>query len=457
MKTREKQVQPWLLWYKKPAASWEEALPIGNGWLGGMVFGDVSKERVQLNEDTLWAGFPRDTNNYEALRYLKSARTYIAEGKYSEAESLVNSRMLGVNTEPYQPLGNLWIEHVGAKLSKTAEYRRELDLASGTALTSYAFGEGSMNREAFVSAVDDVMVVTYEASGDQLELIVSLDSLLPYQVEAEGKGLVLKGRCPAHVADNYKGDHPQPVIFEQGKGLSFQIQLLVQQEGGTSERTEDGRLYIKDATQVTLLLTAATDFVRYDQAPAGAAIASLRCQDRIEAAAAAGWRTLRERHTADHKLLFERMELDLGISSAAKLPTDERLAAYKAGGEDAQLEALYLQYGRYLLMASSRAGTQPANLQGIWNHQVQPPWNSNYTTNINTQMNYWPAEVCGLSECHQPLFDMIDELAESGGVQHVSIMERAAGQLTIMLICGGPLRQAAVTPAGPSGRLEELG
>lgn len=414
MKGNDKQEHAWKLWYGQPARKWEEALPIGNGRLGGMVFGDTRRERIQLNEDTLWAGFPRDTNNYEALRYLKAARASVADGRYAEAEKLINQKMLGVNTEPYQPLGNLWIEHAGAAGKETGSYRRELDLATGIAATEYGFGEATVKREAFVSAVDDVMVVTYEASGANLELLVSVDSLLPHHVETRADGLVLAGQCPTHVADNYHGDHPQPILFEEGRGISFGLQLQVLQEGGTVSAAADGRLQLTGARRVTLLLAAATDFVRYDTPPAGAALASARCTERMVAAEALGGKALRERHMAEHARLFGRVDLHLGISHAAKLPTDQRLIAYRSGGEDPHLEALYMQYGRYLLMASSRPGTQPANLQGIWNHQLQPPWNSNYTTNINAQMNYWHAEVCALSECHLPLFDMLGELAEAG-------------------------------------------
>ncbi|MGO4547319.1 glycoside hydrolase N-terminal domain-containing protein [Paenibacillus sp. 2TAB23] len=406
--------QIWKLWYELPAMKWEEALPIGNGRLGGMVFGGTGCERIQLNEDTLWAGFPRDTNNYEALRYLKKARASVDSGEYAEAEQLINEKMLGVNTEPYQPLGNLWVEHVGHPANDSGSYKRELDLATGIASTEYELGKGKVLREAYVSAVDDVMVVTYEASAGELELLVSLDSLLPHKACAERDKLVLTGHCPTHVADNYKGDHPHPILFEDGGGISFELQLKVLLEDGAVSETPDGRLHITGARQVTLLLAAATDFVRYDKAPAGLQAASARCTDRMAAAEKRGSSELRSNHTKDHTRMFGRVELDLGMTAAAEQPTDKRLIAYRDGGEDPQLEALYLQYGRYLLMASSRPGTQPANLQGIWNHQVQPPWNSNYTININTQMNYWPAEVCALSECHGPLFDMLGELEESG-------------------------------------------
>jgi len=415
MREIEELQRPWRLWYTKPAVKWEEALPIGNGRLGGMVFGETGRERIQLNEDTLWAGFPRDTNNYEALRYLRPVRDLIMEGKYTDAERLINDKMLGVNTEPYQPLGNLWVEHIdGLEANRGGEYERELDLTTGIASTVYAYGAGTVKREAFVSTADDVMVITYEACGEALQLQVSADSLLPYHADAAADRLTLIGQCPSHVADNYRGDHPNPILFEKGRGLSFELQVQVQQEGGTITATGEGSLRIAGASRVTLLVSAATDFVRYDAAPAGGEKANARCTGRMAAAIGLGCAKLRERHIKEHSALFGRVTLDLGLTAAAYLPTDERLAAYRGGGEDPQLEALYFQYGRYLLMGSSRPGTQPANLQGIWNDRLQPPWNSNYTSNINVQMNYWPAEVCALGECHEPLFDMLAELAENG-------------------------------------------
>ncbi|WP_138754617.1 glycoside hydrolase family 95 protein [Paenibacillus sinopodophylli] len=421
-----KEEQAWKLWYEQPAMKWEEALPIGNGRFGGMVFGGTSCERIQLNEDTLWAGFPRDTNNYEALRYLKQARANVDRGEFAEAERLINEKMLGVNTEPYQPLGNLWIEHVGLQANESDSYRRELNLATGVASTEYGFGKGNVVREAYISAVDDVMVITYEASAGELELLVSVDSLLPHKVVgAEQNKLLLTGYCPTHVADNYMGDHPEPILFEDKGSLSFALQLKVLIEAGAISETADGKLHITGARQVTLLLAAATDFVHYDQAPAGLHVAGARCTERMEAAEKCGSNRLRSNHIEDHSRLFGRVELNLGVTPAAQWPTDKRLNAYRNGVRDPQLEALYLQYGRYLLMGSSRPGSQPAHLQGIWNHQVQPPWNSNYTININTQMNYWPAEVCALSECHSPLFDMLGDLAKSG--QRTAKIHYAAG------------------------------
>jgi alpha-L-fucosidase 2 len=413
----------WRLWYEQPADRWEEALPLGNGRLGGMVFGGTAKERIQLNEDTLWAGVPRDNNNYEALRYLQAARSLILEGKYSEAERLINERMVGTNTEPYQPLGDLWIEHLNLN-GAAGEYERDLNLASGVATAGYRTGDGAaVKRQAWISAPDDVLVVRHEASGGELNLRVTLDSALPYSTTvvegADGElQLLMKGRCPSHIADNYRKDHPKPFLFEDDRGLSFAVRLqaVLEGEGGTIVRdSEGGSLRIANAAAVTLIVAAATDYERFDVAPKpGSGLEDKRSSEMLAAAAKLDSDALYERHIGEHAPLFGRVELDLGKTPNAALPTDRRLAAYREGADDPELEALYFQYGRYLLMASSRPGSQPANLQGIWNHHLTPPWNSNYTTNINLQMNYWPAEVCGLSECHEPLMTMLGELAAAG-------------------------------------------
>ncbi|MDF9843074.1 MULTISPECIES: glycoside hydrolase family 95 protein [unclassified Paenibacillus] len=440
--------QPWKLKYKQPAAVWEEALPLGNGHMGAMVFGGTAEERYQLNEDTLWSGFPRDTNNYEALRYLKKARGLITEGSYTEAEKLINSRMLGVNCQAYMPLGDLILKQPGTE--NCMEYSRELDLDSGIAAVSFRTDVGMFTREAWISAPDGVMVIqaTSEARGG-LNLELSLSSPLRHTVKQTGAAtLMLEGRCPTHIADNYHQDHPYAIQYEDGLGIAFELHLQVIATGGRVEAA-DGRVLVSGADQVQLVLAAATDYEQLKSRAAhlsgsraaagwqpadetqaqstavqvkggsGAGPAELlspgeSCERRLAAACGTAYEVLKQRHTADHQALFRRMELDLGWSEAAELPTDERLAAYKNGGEDAALEALLFQYGRYLLIGSSRPGSQAANLQGIWNEHVTPPWNSNYTTNINTQMNYWLAEAGNLSELHGPLIDLIGELSETG-------------------------------------------
>lgn len=412
------------LWYDQPASVWEEALPIGNGRLGGMVFGCISQERIQLNEDTLWSGFPRDTNNYEALRYLKPSRELLREGRFREAEKLIGASMLGPRSEAYLAMGDLWLDQISADGHE--DYKRELDLDTGIARTAFRDGAGTAyRREAFVSHPDGVMVIRMEADGaDALNARVRLSSKLTFAVTAETTGaeaqlgkLILRGRAPSHVADNYMGDHPISVLYEDARGLSFAVVVNVQLEGGRLDASEDGSLVIEGANRALIRLAAATDFIGYDGQPAPDSGLELeRCFSQLAASEGLVYDELKRRHMEDHRSLFRRvnLELDAGGGMGERLPTDKRLKAYQDGAADPELEALLFQYGRYLLIASSRPGTQAANLQGIWNDHVQPPWNSNYTTNINTQMNYWPAEPAGLGECHDPLFDLIGELSRTG-------------------------------------------
>ncbi|MEK3881809.1 glycoside hydrolase family 95 protein [Paenibacillus sp. PL2-23] len=408
----------WKLWYKQPAGRWEEALPVGNGRLGGMVYGGDRLERIALNEDTLWSGFPRDTPNYNALRYLQKSRELIQQGKYAEAEGVVNAGMLGRNTESYQPLGDLLVEELGA--DNAGAFVRALDLHTGVASVIYNRRDVSITREVFASAVDQVIAVRYEAEGGLLpHLSITLDSQLRHQLysangDEAGGDLIMLGSAPSHIADNYRGDHPQSILYEEDRGLTFGTMLRLRPEGGALRRESD-RVILSGASAVTVLLAAATDFEGYDIMPGGGQGAvRAACAAALAAASAFSYMELRERHIAEHARLFGRVELELGDRELSAQPTDARLAAYQAGGSDPQLEALYFQYGRYLLMGSSRPGTQPAHLQGIWNPHMQPPWNSNYTTNINTEMNYWHAEVANLSECHEPLFDLIRELSQHG-------------------------------------------
>lgn len=431
----------WKLWYKQPAQEWEEALPIGNGRLGGMVFGGVQEERIQLNEDTLWAGFPRDTINYEVQRYLGKARELIFAGKYAEAQALIEQHMQGRDVEPYQPLGDLHIEMEGVSEDTAfSSYRRELDIENGIAAVTYEWNGVRYEREYLVSAPDQLLVVRIRADREQaLNLNIRLSTPHPHAVEvtegAKGAaGLLMTGQSPSHVADNYFNTHPNPIFYEEDHGLRFAVQVHVEAKQGTVASTEDGMLQVRGAAELTIRLSGATNFRGFDQRPdAKDGLAVVRSAQWLKQAEGYAYEELRERHVQDHRKLFNRVDLRLYKEESAAegnsaeervtaLATDELLAQYREHHTDADhtcaacasLEELYFQYGRYLLMGSSRPGTQPANLQGIWNDRVQPPWNCDYTTNINTEMNYWPAEVCNLSECHEPLLTMLGELAVTG-------------------------------------------
>jgi alpha-L-fucosidase 2 len=403
-----------LLWYKKPAILWSEALPIGNGRLGAMVFGGVQAERLQLNEDTLWSGAPRDWNNPDAKSHLAEVRRLVLEQQDYVAADAVCKRMQGPYNESYLTLGNLAVrmEHP----PDVDSYRRELDLDTGIARVAYRVDKIDYTREVFASAPDQVIVLRIATvNGSPMTLGIGMECPVHSKMTATGDGMVrLTGKAPAHVEPNYVRS-PNPIVYDdaEGKGMRFEVAVQAIAEGGTM-RVTPRELRIESARAVTLLVAAATGFRGFDHAPDRTAdeIAAA-CRARLDAAGKKSYAALRDAHIADHQKLFHRVTLSLPKTAAAELPTNERLRA-AAAQPDPDLAALYFQYGRYLLLSSSRPGTQPANLQGVWNELVRPPWSSNWTANINVQMNYWPAETCNLAECHEPLFDLIEGLSKTG-------------------------------------------
>ncbi|WP_028916160.1 glycoside hydrolase family 95 protein [Pseudoxanthomonas sp. J35] len=391
---------PLKLWYPRPATQWVEALPLGNGRLGAMAWGGGRYERLQLNEDTLYAGRPYDPTPPGALAALPEVRRLLFAGRYAEAEALAEAEMMGRPKKqmPYQPLGDLRLDFL--EIAELNGYRRELDLDRALATSTFEARGMQHTRQVFVSAVDQCLVV--RLSGDRprrIGLRIGLDSdHAEATVEADGgDGLLLRGR---------NGD-----AFGIEGGLRFAARLRVLPRGGSLRRRGE-RIEVQGADEVVLLLTAATGFRRYDDI-GGDPEAITRA--RLDAAARKSWDALLDAHVAEHRRLFRRVRIDLGQSppEIAALPTDARVARFAQGGDPA-LAALYHQFGRYLLICSSRPGTQPANLQGIWNDLLSPPWESKYTININTQMNYWPAEANALAECVEPLERMVAELAEAG-------------------------------------------
>ena len=383
-----------VLWYQKPAEAWTDALPIGNGRLGAMVFGGVERERIQLNEETLWDGGPRDTNNPKALEALPKVQQLLFDDKNEEATKLAGETMLGVpeRIKSYQSLGDLFLEfsHDG----DPTEYRRELNLNTGIAKTTYRCGDVNFSREVFATAVDNLIVVRIESgTARQLAFDIAITREQDATVEAIAANILrLDGQCG-------------------NDGMHFSVYLQVQIEGGKVQ-SENDQLAVRDANRVTLLLAAATSYI--NQKDASGSPHAL-CEGHLTDIDAKSYTKVRADHIADHQDLFQRVHLDLGTTDAAHLPTDERLEAVKAGASDPELVALYFQYGRYLMMGSSRPGCLPANLQGIWNEHMNAPWNSDFHTNINLQMNYWVPEICNLAECHIPLFDYMETLVGPGG------------------------------------------
>ena len=396
-----------ILFYRQPAKEWVEALPVGNGRLGGMVFGGVPAERIQLNEDTFWSGGPYDPTNDEALEYLPKVRQLLWEGRYKEAQDLADQKLMGRprHLQAYQPVGDLRLVLEGHE--QPVDYRRELDLDRAVVRVRYRIGDTTFTREVFSSAPDQVIVVRLTADGPaKLRLHVTLDSKQPVAVRPLAhEGLQMTGR--------WRGDLTNPEDHLKlsrglqarwyGEGLAFVVQVAAEVRGGHLQ-VDDTGLHVVDAESVTLRLAAATNYKGRN--PEATCTEVLRVPRPYS--------ELLTRHLTDHRSLFRRSRLELGGSDRDELATDERLAAVGQGAVDPGLAATYFQYGRYLLIASSRPGTQPANLQGLWNDDVNPAWGSKYTININTEMNYWPAEVTNLAECHEPLFDMLEELREPG-------------------------------------------
>ena len=405
---------PLKLWYRQPAAQWVEALPVGNGRLGAMVFGGVARERLQLNEDTLWSGPTSTWNTPGAQAALPGVREAIFAGDYVEADRRAKA-LQGAFTQSYQPLGDLHLHF--AHGDAASAYYRDLDLDSAVATTQYAVDGATYTRKVFISAPAQALIVqlTCDQPG-KLTFTAQIDSPLRHQVTvANTTMLVMTGKAPAHVEPSYRRIEPAVIYAddEAGPGLHFAAALTAVSAGGVMQCDASG-LHVTNADAVTLYLTAATSFIGFDQRPelSPAAVAQ-RVQDRLSTVTGKGYEPLLVDHLVDHQALFRRVALDLGTTSAAALPTDERIRTFQMG-QDPQLITLLFQYGRYLLMTSSRPGTQPANLQGIWNDMMRPPWSSNYTININTQMNYWPAETTNLAECHQPLLGFIRELSVNG-------------------------------------------
>jgi alpha-L-fucosidase 2 len=401
------------LQYRRAASEWTEALPVGNGRLGAMIYGGVETERLQLNEDTLWSGAPKEWNNPRAKEVLPEIRRALAAGSYQEADRL-GKEMMGPYTQSYLPLGDLWLHFEHSAIVHS--YSRSLDLEAGVARVEYQVGSVRYTRELFASFPDQVIVLRLEASAPgALSLHARLTSPLRYQAAAAGTQLVLSGVAPEHVDPSYyRSDNP--IIYgDTGttRAMRFEGRLGAASEGGEIRVDQDG-LHILGATSATLYFSAATSFHGYNRAPGteGRDPSPITTRD-LEHALTYPYEVIRERHTADYRALFGRVSLTLGKRVApAELPTDQWIAEY--GARDPKLVELLFQYGRYLLITSSRPGTQPANLQGIWNKETRPPWSSNWTLNINAEMNYWPAETCNLAECHTPLLDLIGNLAVNG-------------------------------------------
>lgn len=406
----------WVLWYQQPAEDWVEALPVGNGNLGAMVFGGIQEERLQLNQDTVWAGSPVDRDKEGAWKFLDQARKLSFSGKYLEAERLMHEKFQSERwIRSYQTLGDLWISFPG-DAREVEDYKRELALDQAIARTSFSRKGARFSREVFASAPDQVLVVRLESgSPGGLECMLRLDRPEAYETVGTVDTLVMRGQVrqgedpgQEEIERNPRvGIGLDPESRRSFAGVEYEARMKVITEG------EDGRvelsgnqLKIQGADAVTLLLAAATDY--------GGGIPEEICQDRLAAVSKRSYPELKQAHLEEYRNWFDRCSLELGSEPVENLPTDRRLRSIQDGTPDPMMDALLFHYARYLLISSSRPGSMPANLQGIWNEHIEAPWNSDYHININLQMNYWPAEVFNLPEMHEPLFDLVDGIMARG-------------------------------------------
>ena len=411
------------LWYKTPAKVWTEALPVGNGRLGAMIFGNVTEELIQLNEATLWSGGPvPKTINPDAPKYLPQIRDILMKDEdYDKALPLVK-KMQGLYTESYMPLADLVIKQQ-FKDTVSSSYYRDLDLKTAVSTTKFVIDGTEYTRQVFSSTPDQVIVVRLAASKPgQLNFFVTTKSILHHSHSFNGNNeLIMRGKAPSHADPSYFNKNKTPVVWEDStgsncSGMRYELVLKALNKGGMIVADTSG-LQVNNATEVLLFLSAATSFNGFDKCPDKDGKNESRiARDFLNKALKKSYTSLFATHVADYKKFYDRVSFQLKDTTAQKnnLPSDERLLAYSKGTYDPGVEELYFNYGRYLLISSSRPGGTLANLQGIWNKELRAPWSSNFTININTQMNYWPAEVTNLSEMHRPLFDLVKNISVTG-------------------------------------------
>lgn len=424
------------LWYKSPAKAWEEALPVGNGRMGAMIFGNPQKERIQFNENTLYSGEPETPKNINIVPDLAHIRQLLNEGKNAEAGTIMQEKWIGRLNEAYQPFGDLYIDF--ASKATVTDYIHSLDMENAVVTTSYKQNGVKISREVFASYPAQAIVIHLKASKPVLSFTAYLNSPHPVTNESDSQVVYLKGQAPAHAQrrdtehmKRFNTQHLHPEYFNaaghiiqkkhviygnemDGKGTFFEACLLPSHKGGTLS-ISNHQVTARNCSEVTLMLYAATSYNGPRKSPSKEGknphqeIMSFRKISEGE-----NYQELKKKHIIDYQSLFNRVSFILPAKKLQKeLPTDERLKKFKEE-EDQALIAQLFQFGRYLMIAGSRGEGQPLNLQGLWNDQVLPPWNSGYTLNINLEMNYWPAGVTNLSECHQPLFKLIEEIADKG-------------------------------------------
>lgn len=401
------------LWYVAPASIFEEALPIGNGRLGGMHYAGVSTDKISLNEDTLWSGFPRDKSARAPYESVCAARALMSEGKIADAERILRDGALGDWTEAYQPAGNIKISLVGG--NKYSDYTRELNISDAIARSSFKIDGYFYEKELFCSAPDKVMIYRFHTDAPSSNLEIALDSPHPYKISFENGIYIMRSIAPYYSAPNYfKCDDPiRYDSFEGNRALSYCAGFKIILSNGNAS-FNNGTMSVS-STDFYIVIDVETNFAGWKVQPKDSLIDPVAiCAEKINAASQLSFAELRDRHVGDYRSLFDRLSLFIEGNNRDDLPTDERIAAYSEDNSDVGLPVLLYDFSRYITISSSREGSQATNLQGIWNEHLRAPWSSNYTLNINAQMNYWHVERANLSECHLPLMSFISELSERG-------------------------------------------
>lgn len=403
------------LWYDRPANYFEETLVLGNGKAGATVFGKTQNEIIYLNDITLWSGEPVNTYmNPEAYKNLPAIRDALRQEDYALADRL-HRKLQGRFSQSYAPLGTLNIRFDHDSL--VSDYYRELDLKRAVSVVKYKVNGVNYTREYFVSAPDQVIVIRVKADRKEaLGFSLNFKSQLNHEVNIKRKVLNARGAAPVHADPSYRRNADDPVRFDSEKGTRFSSQISIENNDGRLVQTSNS-IGVENATEATIIVSLATSFNGFDKNPATEGLNDQKiAAGQLKKAAKMNFQKLLSRHISDYQHFYNRVQLNLGSSNAPELPTNERLKRYALGKGDKKLEELYFNYGRYLLISSSRTLGVPANLQGLWNPYLRPPWSSNYTININLQENYWPAEVTNLSEMHQSLLSFIRNIAITGEV-----------------------------------------